>query len=88
METTVLSSIIRFLGLKGSWKWAIREMKKGKLVTKNSVTGAVKYRLSTDKQNRLQWDFHRSESEVQWENANFFVSNMMATDWVIYNWRR
>lgn len=82
----VLAPVVRFLGLKGSWKWAVKEMKKGNMVVTASVTGTVKYRLSTDKQDRLQWDFHRKESEAKWETANFFISDMMATDWRIYNW--
>ena len=83
----LLAPVVRFFGLKGSWKWAVKEMKNGKLLVRTSVTGAVKYRLSTDEQSRLEWDFHRKESEVKWENANFFISDMMATDWVIYNYR-
>lgn len=83
----LLAPIVRFFGLKGSWKWAVKEMKKGKLLVRASVTGSVKYRLSVDGQNRLECDFHRKESEVKWENANFFISNMIATDWVVYNWR-
>ena len=82
----LLAPVVSFFGLKGSWKWAVKEMNKGKLLVRTSVTGAVKYRLSTDGQNRLEWDFHRKESEVKWENANFFISDMEATDWVIYNW--
>lgn len=82
----LLAPVVRFFGLKGSWKWAVKEMKNGKLLVRTSVTGAVKYRLSTDEQSRLEWDFNRKESEVKWENANFFISDMMATDWVIYNW--
>lgn len=37
---------------------------KGKLLVRSSVIGAVKYRLCTDRQNRLEWDFHRKESEA------------------------
>lgn len=83
----LLAPVVRFFGLKGSWKWAVKEMKKGNLLVRTSVTGTVKYRLSPDEQNRLEWDFNRKESEVKWENANFFISDTMATDWVIYNWR-
>jgi len=83
----VLATVVRFFGMKGSFNWAIKEMKKGKIVVRDGTFGGLKYRLSTDEQNRLQWDFHRKETEVKWESANFFVSDIMATDWVIYNWR-
>ena len=83
----LLTPVVSLLGLKGSWKWAVKEMKKGKIVTRASVTGAVKYRLSQDEQFRLENDFHRKESEAKWENSNFFISYLYATDWIIYNWR-
>lgn len=84
----ILSLIIRFFGLKGSWKWAVKEMKNGNLVTMKSVSGALKYRFSVDGEYRFEWDFHKKEDEFKWENANFFISDFMATDWIIYNNRR
>lgn len=76
----LVNTVIRFFGLKGSWSWAIREMKKGKVVTQKCVTGTLKYRLSEDGQDRLLWDFSEKESYVAWENANFFISKVIATD--------
>lgn len=81
----MIAPIVRLLGLKGSWRWAAKEMKKGKMIVRVSTTGSVKYRLSNDGGNRLEWDFHRKESEVRWESAYFFISDMMATNWVVYN---
>ena len=86
ISSGLFAPVVRFFGLKGSWKWAVKEMKNGKLLVRTCVTGAIKYRLSTDGQNRLECDFHRKESEAKWENANFFISDMEATDWGIYNW--
>ncbi len=82
----IRNSIIRFFGLKGSFQWAVKQMKAGKIVKRRSTAGAVKYRLSTDEQNRLQWDFHRKENDAQWENAYFFVSCMEATDYFVFEW--
>lgn len=79
--------IIRIFGLKGSWDWAVRQMLDGAMVTKKSGTGVLKYRLSRDDQNRLEWDFSRSASSASWENANFFVCDLKETDWIIYKWK-
>ncbi|MFZ4546667.1 MAG: hypothetical protein ACOYN4_04500 [Bacteroidales bacterium] len=82
----VIRQVILHLRLKGSWFWALREMGKGKLVTRKNVTGSLKYRFSKDGQNRIQWDFHRNESEARWESGIVFLGDAMATDWIIYNW--
>ena len=78
----IFNKIIRFFGLKGSWKWACKQMEKGLIVKTKSSTGTVAYRISTDDQRRLQWKFG---DESKWENAYYFFRDHEDTDWIIYN---
>jgi protein involved in temperature-dependent protein secretion len=81
--------LIKFFGLRGSWSWAVRQMKKGHIVYPKYVTGCVKYRFSIDGQDRIQWSFQRDETRVLltesvWENANIFYSDFDYTEWGIF----
>lgn len=82
----MIKFLIRLFGLKGSWKWAVRQMLKGKIVRPASATGSVKYRFSTDKQNRIQYTFQHGmhSKDFVWENANIFNNDFLTTDWAIY----
>lgn len=78
---------MNFLGLKGSFIWALMQMQKGHYLTLKSVTGSVKYRLSIDLQNRIEWDFEVSRKgtgKAEWRNANIFLSDITSTDWIIW----
>jgi hypothetical protein len=70
-----MNAIVRFFGLKGSWKWACRQMDKGEEVRFKGASGCVRYRLDPENQRRLQWWFGK------WENAFFFLSYQEGTDW-------
>ena len=75
--------IIRFFGLKGSWKWACRQMDKGHIIKQKSATGSVKYKLDHESQRRIVWSFYPPKDN-RWENANIFLSDFEATDWVLW----
>ena len=76
--------LISFLGLKGSWKWACREMSKGRIVRRSTNTGKAHYRLDRENQRRIQWVFCAGSTlENEWENANIFLSDFECIDWVI-----
>lgn len=75
--------IIKTFGLRGSWRWACKQMERGKLVRPNHATGAVKYKLDCENQRRILWTFRRNpQTEKDWESANIFLSDFEATDWV------
>lgn len=75
--------IIRFFGLKGSWKWACKQMERGAWVRPAHAAGSVKYKLDYENQRRIVWTFKRDPIENKdWENANIFLSDFEATDWV------
>jgi hypothetical protein len=79
----LVKSVVRLFGLRGRWKWACRQMMAGHVVRRSSVLGAVRYRLDTEGQRRLEWSFHRLADETCWENAYFFLYDQEATDYEI-----
>jgi len=80
-EGKMKNIIIRLFGLKGSFKWACKQMANGKIVKPKNATGTVKYCFDKENQKRLLWTFDRYF--YQWSNANFFYSDMMSIDWVL-----
>ena len=83
---TMVIRIKNLLCLKGTFSWALKEMKKGKYLTMKNVTGTLVYRLSNDGQYRLEWSFDRDMDKALFANANFFLSDANATNWVIHHW--
>jgi hypothetical protein len=73
-----LIRLVRFFGLRGSWKWACKQMDAGKIIRPSTATGYVEYRLDLEGQRRLQWRFGG-----EWENANFFLRDQEDTDWIL-----
>jgi hypothetical protein len=55
----------------------------GRIVRPASASGSVKFRFDAEGRHRLQWSFEGAYSPVKWENAFFFYSDMLATDWVV-----
>lgn len=72
-----MNKLGKFLGLPGSWRWACRQLNKGKSIRPKFASGAVIYSLSTDRQRRIIWAFSRKKSYqiTEWENANIFLSD-------------
>lgn len=68
--------------IKGSWEWAISQMKLGRIIYGKTFSGTVKYRLDSLKSGRIIWNF---DSEVtkgsKWESANIFISDFTYKDW-------
>jgi len=66
----------QFLGLKGSWKWACRQMAAGYIVKPKNITGVVKYKVDTEGQRRILFTFSKVISKsTKWENAIIFLSD-------------
>ncbi len=74
---------IRFFGLKGSWKWACRQMDKGHVIYCTTDSGSAKYKLDSEDQRRIQWAFTRSLIEAEWKSANIFLSDFECTSWTV-----
>lgn len=94
--------IIKTFGLKGSWKWAKKQMMKGKMVRCKHWTGALKYRISPEieidfytNQPRpstlLQANYTRTNKQLKnsksiWETSNHHLSYEDFTDYEIFEW--
>lgn len=74
-----------FFGLKGSWRWACRQMETGRIVRSKSSTGTVRYKLDNENQGRILWAFPSRNDprgvNEEWENANIFFSDFKKIDW-------
>jgi hypothetical protein len=79
----LLHSLVRLFGLRGSWKWACRQMDRGAIVRPRSATGAVRYKLDHEGHRRLMWAFQDHPADYRWENAYFFLSDQESTDWEV-----
>ncbi len=77
-----MNKIIRFLGLRGSWLWACRQMAKGLRVRRRSSVGAVRYQFSRGGPRRIVYATG-SELPRLWNNATLFASDFEATDWEV-----
>lgn len=77
--------IISFLGLKGSWSWACKQMDKGEIVRPANATGTVKYKLDSENQRRIMWCFNRDYDELNWSSANIFLSDFENTNWIVWS---
>jgi len=74
-----------FLGLKGSWGWACRQMDKGLMVYRTTDTGAAKYRTDGEGQRRIQWEHTCNlETHNNWTNAYIFLSDFECTEWAVW----
>ena len=77
-----MKKLIAFLGLKGSWRWACRQMKQGKIVRRKTDTGSAHYKLDSEGQLRIVWAFTRNpKTEKQWDSANLFLSDFSCVAW-------
>lgn len=76
--------LIRVLGLEGSWRWACKQMKKGEIVKPKGIPGSVKYRISKDNQNRIQWAFTNDKECKDWSNAFVHLSDFDSVSWEIW----
>jgi len=79
----LVKSVVRLFGLRGSWKWACRQMMAGHVVRRRSSTGSVRYRLDVEGQQRLEWTFQRPPGRLDWKEAYFFLSYQEATDYEV-----
>ena len=83
--TQLLNFLIRYFGLKGSFRWAIRKMKKGHTITRRGITGTLRFKLSV--RGNLVWCFdskknqHIHHGSHRWDPAQIDINYISATDW-------
>ena len=80
--------VVRVLGLKGSWRWACRQMRRGLTVYRTTDTGCARYRLSRDEQKRITWTFVRGRNVngICWDNAFMFLADFECACWTVWRW--
>jgi hypothetical protein len=83
--------IVRFLGLKGSWRWAKRQMRNGKIVRCKHWSGTLKLRIDSKENSLLQANFTRTPKPLHngdklWETSNWFISYEDFTDYEVFEW--
>jgi len=83
--------VIRTFGLKGSWKWAKKQMLKGEMVRCKHWAGALKYRINHES-TLLQANFTRANKQLEngqplWETSNHHLSYEDFTDYEIFKWK-
>ena len=71
--------LIRMFGLKGSWSWAVKQMKKGHIVENEGwIFRSIDGKIEGDSvYNRLQI----------WNRPNIYIDDIESTDWKIYQKR-
>lgn len=94
--------IIKTFGLKGSWKWAKKQMMNGEIVRCKHWSGALKFRVSPEIEHGLdgktptpstllQCNFTRTKKpengERIWETSNHHLSYEDFTDYEIFHWK-
>ena len=81
----MIKNIIRFFGLKGSWKWACKQLDKGEIIYVPTTTVSCKYKLDTEAQRRICWHFtHKPKVNDIWENANIFLRDFECIKWDVW----
>lgn len=83
MDMKLKSWIIKTFGLKGSWKWACKQMQQGRMVGTMNTTGHVRYRLDNEAQERILWAFHNGPTYKDFRGANIFLQDFERVDWVV-----
>lgn len=84
--------LIRILGLKGSWRWAKKQMLKGKVVRCKHWSGALKLRIDSTENTLLQNSFIRENKPPEngqkiWNTSNHFLKYEDFTDYeVVEGW--
>lgn len=83
--------IIRTFGLKGSWKWAKKQMMSGKMVRCRHFTGALKFRIDNPENTLLQFNYtrlnkHLNNSNPLWETSNHHLSYEDFVDYEVFEW--
>jgi hypothetical protein len=78
--------IIRTFGLKGSWKWAKRQMLKGKMVRCKHWSGALKYKIDSPENGLMLSDYSRSIMQCEWRSSNHHLKYEDFTDYEVFYW--
>lgn len=87
----IKNKIIRLFGLKGSWSWAKKQMRNGKVVRCKHWTGSLKLRIDSLDNTRLlsTWSHEANDTKTMhyvdtiWESSIHFINYEDDTDYEI-----
>jgi len=79
--------ILNFLGLRGSWKWACRQMNKGNVVCKSTRSGEIQYKIDDKKEKIIQWAYKRDYDKVYWKRTSISLNDFKRTNWKIWEYK-
>ena len=81
--------IIRFFGLKSSWKWAKKQMKNGCIVRCKHWSGTLVQKIDSSENGLLQMGYFQRDKgknpPLKWETSNHHLSYEDFTDYEIFN---
>jgi len=83
---SIKNTISNTLGLRGTWKWALRQMEAGRIVRPASALGTIKYKLDNPQNQRIVWDFSDNKEDSNWSSSNIFLKTLKRTDWEVFEW--
>ena len=83
--------IIKTLGLKGSWKWAKKQMLSGEHIRRESWLNSRRLRIDNEENGLLQtslyWQYELIvDGEPRWKPAMHHLKSEDHTDYVIFEW--
>lgn len=76
------NSFIRFFGLKGSWKWASKQMRNGNIVRCKHWAGTLMLKIDNNENTLLKCSFS-TELPYKWETSNCFLDYELYTDYIV-----
>lgn len=90
-HSKIKSTIIRTFGLKGSWKWAKKQMLKGKIVRCKHWHGALKLKIDSKENTMLLFNFTNTpiiqhDGESLWNPAIHHLAYEDYTDYTVFEW--
>ncbi len=84
----MIKAVIRLLGLKGSWKWAKKQMLNGSVVRCKHWSGTLIQKIDSRENGLLQMGYYKRDEtnrELEWETSNHFMSYEDFTDYEVWN---
>jgi hypothetical protein len=74
MENNMKKWFVINLGLKGSWKWAKKQMLNGHIVRCKHWSGSLKLCIDDNENTRLLCTFDKDYDQLKWESSTHFLS--------------
>lgn len=74
---------IKTLGLRGSWKWAKKQMLDGAIIKRKSTTGTYKIAIDNNNNQLLIATWDHLDQEPEWERCPHHLKEEDAVDYFV-----